>query len=126
MYALDVHHIVVQNGWTPLLDASTNGHTETVELLVSHGAQLDVRNEVLLLDVCMYTYAIFLAVTVCCSHYLPPGGQDSFVRSQLEGPHQHCEDLVRKRSKCGCSGRSKYCVCVGTCIYVCEDRGADV
>ena len=36
----------VQDGWTPLLDASDYGETDVVELLIKHGAQLDIKNKV--------------------------------------------------------------------------------
>ena len=36
----------IQDGWTPLLDASDEGKTDVVELLFRHGAQLDIKNKV--------------------------------------------------------------------------------
>ena len=36
----------IQNGWTPLHDASDEGHVEVVELLVQYNAQLDIKNRV--------------------------------------------------------------------------------
>ena len=38
--------MLIQNGWTPLLDASDEGETDVVELLIKHGAQLDIKNKV--------------------------------------------------------------------------------
>ena len=38
---------LLQNGWTPLHFACYEGHTEVVEILIKHGAQLDIRDEVL-------------------------------------------------------------------------------
>ena len=37
---------LIQTGWTPLLDASEEGHVEVVEQLIKHGAQLDIKNRV--------------------------------------------------------------------------------
>ena len=36
----------LQNGRTPLLNASLGGKTDVVELLIKHGAQLDIKNKV--------------------------------------------------------------------------------
>ena len=39
-------HSLIQTGWTPLLDASEEGHVEVVEQLIKRGAQLDVKSRV--------------------------------------------------------------------------------
>ena len=37
----------IQNGWTPLLaNVSREAKTDVVELLIKHGAQLDIKNKV--------------------------------------------------------------------------------
>ena len=36
----------LQDGWTPLLDASEEGKTDVVELLIKHGAQINIKNKV--------------------------------------------------------------------------------
>ena len=48
-----IYHL--QNNWTPLMYASIEGSAGVVELLIQHGAQLDIKNEVITL----YTFVIF-------------------------------------------------------------------
>ena len=38
---------LLQDGWTPLLFACSGGHKEVVEILIKHGAELDMKNKVL-------------------------------------------------------------------------------
>lgn len=48
-YYIYQHSLVTftnQNGWTPLHDASDEGHVEVVKLLIKSGAQLDIKNKV--------------------------------------------------------------------------------
>jgi len=35
-----------QDGWTALMSAALNGHTKVVEILLQHGAKVDVQKEV--------------------------------------------------------------------------------
>ncbi len=39
-----MHFVVIQDGWTALMRASREGHTAVVELLLQHGADLNVEN----------------------------------------------------------------------------------
>ena len=36
----------IQDGWTPLLEASSNGHRDIAELLLKHKAAIDHQNKV--------------------------------------------------------------------------------
>ena len=43
-YFFSVYH--VQNGWTPLMSASLNGHVEIVKTLIGSQAQVNTQKEV--------------------------------------------------------------------------------
>ena len=47
-FDLDYNSIFLQDGWTPLFDASKQNHTDVMELLINHGAKLDIKNKVTL------------------------------------------------------------------------------
>ena len=56
-YVYIVLHLSLQNGNTPLIAASQKGHKDIVEVLLNHGAEVDLPNK----------------VSVCVSyHYLVP------------------------------------------------------
>ena len=49
MMTLTLHYtsyVSIQNEWTPLLVSSHQGHTDVIELLIKHGAQLNIKNKV--------------------------------------------------------------------------------
>ena len=54
---------LIQTGWTPLLDASEEGHVEVVEQLIKHGAQLDVKNRVRTLLKQLNSIAVIIRVS---------------------------------------------------------------
>ena len=43
---------LLQNGWSPLLVACNEGHAELVEILIKHGAQVDIKDKVLQFIMC--------------------------------------------------------------------------
>ena len=54
---------LIQTGWTPLLDASEEGHVEVVEQLIKHGAQLDIKNRVRMLLKQLNSIAVIIRVS---------------------------------------------------------------
>ena len=42
----NMHSIILQAGWTALMEASSEGHLECVKELLDKGAQVNVQNEV--------------------------------------------------------------------------------
>ena len=43
---IDVCHVILQDGWTPLHEACRGGHLEVVRFLLVHGAQVQDKDQV--------------------------------------------------------------------------------
>ncbi len=49
--------LLLQDGWTALMFASQNGHTEVVKFLIEANASVDIQNQVICY--CVYWYRVY-------------------------------------------------------------------
>lgn len=50
-----IHIYFFQNGWSPLLVASEQGHLEVVKILLTHHARVDVFDEVRVIHIIVFS-----------------------------------------------------------------------
>ena len=67
-YVYIVLYHSLQDGYTPLIAASQEGHKDIVEVLLNHGAKVDLPNKV---SVCVSYYYLVDQLSVILEYVLP-------------------------------------------------------